>query len=79
MMNDHGLFEKESSRDRVTTNDGEVFEPKTERDVFDMLGIRWKEPHERDGFDAVEGVDGDDLEPMSRADFNADHQHAWVD
>jgi len=32
-----------------------VFQPTSERDVFDFLNLVWKEPHERDGFDAVEG------------------------
>jgi len=45
-LNDHGLF-----LNRAGT--GKRVKVKTEKDVFDRLGLVYKDPNERDGFDAV--------------------------
>jgi DNA polymerase/3'-5' exonuclease PolX len=74
-LSDHGLIDKDS-RKPVLRN------PDSERTVFDALGMKWKEPHERDCFDAVESSRGEkasDLPQPSRAEILAESQtHAWI-
>lgn len=50
-LNDHGLF-REGSIERV-------IEANTEHEVFAKLGIVWKEPKDRNWFDDVEGLNGE--------------------
>ena len=46
-LSDHGLFDIRDGR-LVLKN------PKTEKEVFDRLGLQWKEPTERNNFDDVQ-------------------------
>lgn len=69
-LNDHGLFH-EGTVDRV-------MEANKEKEVFDKLGLIYKEPHERDSFDAVEAKDGSAVLEMSQSQFFQDAQHVWV-
>jgi DNA polymerase lambda len=73
-LNDHGLF-------RLGTID-RVMEASEEREVFGTLGIVYKEPSERDCFDAVEPIGKEmSLErvELTEAEFYRDNAHAWVD
>ena len=40
-----------------TSTGTSVLEPTCEKDVFDILKLVWKEPHDRDSFDAVQGTE----------------------
>ena len=51
-LDDHGLFPIDHS-DGMPYGDGKRVDAKAEKDIFDILGLVYKEPHERDGFDAV--------------------------
>ena len=66
-MNDKGLFTRhEKTR---------VLEASTEKEVFDYLGLEYKEPHERDCFDAVVLDDADEEKKILRED----QDHKWID
>jgi DNA polymerase lambda len=47
-LDDHGIFHRSS-----TFGSEKKINVKTERDIFDLLGLEYKEPFERDSFDAV--------------------------
>lgn len=71
-LDDHGLSLRDTAtpvQETLPSGETRPFVPSCERDVFDKLGIAWKEPHERDGFDAVEGVQGDQLDQVSPRDL----------
>lgn len=75
-LDDHGLFEY----------DGDVkvkrFEAKTEQQIFDYLGLTWREPNQRDSFDAV--ISNDSNVPIQvpypdENDRDLEAQHCWID
>ena len=71
-LNDHGLFHRESKK--------RIMEATQEQEVFEKLELVYKEPHERDCFDALEPRQKGrpiDLEMSSHA-FQEDNHHAWV-
>ncbi len=69
-LNDHGLFHS-GTKDRV-------MEATDEKEVFDKLELVYKEPHERDCFDAVVCKDGRiDIE-LSQTEFREDIDYVWV-
>jgi DNA polymerase lambda len=74
-MNDHGLF--------LLNTKERVMESNSEKEVFDRLDMLWKEPHERDCFDAViskrNGETAAQLEEMSNHELNSEGQeHSWI-
>jgi DNA polymerase lambda len=77
-LNDHGLFQRGGTQDRV------MMEASREKDVFTKLGLKYVEPEDRDCFDAVVPKAGGiqaavDLE-MSEDEFREDNeQHVWID
>jgi DNA polymerase lambda len=72
-LNDHGLFQR-GTQDRV-------MEASREKEVFDRLGLVYKEPEDRDCFDAVvlkSGIQAAaDLE-MSKHDLREDNENVWI-
>jgi DNA polymerase/3'-5' exonuclease PolX len=73
-LNDHGLFSLADDRKRV-------LDASTEMEVFDFLKLVYKEPHERDCWDALEPIEGA-LEPdlhMTEAEFKEETKYVWVD
>jgi DNA polymerase lambda len=72
-LNDHGLF-KRGTQDRV------MEEASHEKEVFDKLGIQYREPEDRDCFDAVVPKAGSksDLE-MDQTELRKDNEHVWID
>ncbi len=75
LLNENGLFTRDLS--------SRVMEADTERQVFDHLHLIYKQPHERDCFDAVQPVDQSDdaqLAIVSLAEINNDEsEHRWID
>lgn len=70
-LNDHGFFSIEQDGKRLP------IEAETERQVFDLLGLVYKEPTERDCFDAVIPIEGGSIE-MSRSDLVPSNEK-WID
>jgi DNA polymerase/3'-5' exonuclease PolX len=75
-LSDHGLEQKDTQM-TVLEN------PSSEKEVFDFLNLQWKEPCERDGFDAVEGKDTGELsfqlEEMTKGDLLRDKiENRWI-
>mmetsp|Transcript_44795 Transcript_44795/g.108695 ORF Transcript_44795/g.108695 Transcript_44795/m.108695 type:complete len:511 (-) Transcript_44795:66-1598(-) len=73
-LSDHGLFDRATGTKRI-------MEASTEREVFDFLQVKWKEPNERDGFDAMEPKDEkeDVVEFKSQKEFIKDsEEYVWV-
>jgi DNA polymerase lambda len=73
-LNDHGLFSR-GTVDRV-------MEASEESEVFDKLQLAYKEPIERDSFDAVEPLEGEEASAdmdISEAEFYGDDKHVWVE
>ena len=74
-LNDQGLFFN-------ALGTGRRFKAKTEKDVFDKLGLIYKEPTERDGFDAVVETESNEVyvaEKLSQQDLVALRDVKWVD
>jgi DNA polymerase lambda len=74
-LNDHGLFFN-------ALGTGRRFKAKTEKDVFDKLGLMYKDPIERDGFDAVVETETNEVyvaEKLSQQDLVALKDVKWVD
>ena len=69
LLNDKGLFTRESNK--------RVLEASEEKTVFDYLGVEWKEPHERDCFDAVVG--DDDPDKVSADERKEERNHQWIE
>lgn len=47
-LNQRGLYKnvfRGSKREKLT--EGELVEGKSEKRIFEILGVRWREPHER--------------------------------
>ena len=74
-LSDHGLFQDSSGMVRV-------FDALSESLIFRRLGLVWKEPTEREGFDDVIGVDSKratDLEAWSSDEFRQEERdHVWI-
>ena len=69
-LNDHGLFYG-GTTDRV-------MEASSEIEVFDKLNLIYKEPHERDSFDAVISKAGPIEVELSKAELKEDTNYVWV-
>ena len=73
-LNDHGMF-TDGTKERV-------MDPLSEAAVFRRLKLVWKDVTERDGFDAVVGLDSQratELEDWSQKDFRREEDHhAWI-
>lgn len=73
-LNDHGLFQNGS--------DVRVMDATNEAQVFRRLGLVWKEATEREGFDAVVGLDSQlaiQLQDWSSEEFRREEKtHAWI-
>ena len=80
------------SKKKMTLNDKSLYpidtanrmKAKSEQDIFDLLGLVYKRPHERDSFNALvpkqEGLDEERLEiGIDHSDFQAESKHVWVD
>lgn len=71
-LSDHGLFHRDSNE--------RILEANHEREVFEKLELVYKEPTERDCFDAVEPKNAGrtaNLE-ISSEEFQEDSNHVWV-
>ncbi|KAL7574842.1 hypothetical protein ACA910_010679 [Epithemia clementina (nom. ined.)] len=77
-LNDHGLFQRD-------TNVRVVDSVRTEQEVFQTLQLAWREPHERDCFDAVAGIDhntndvASNLDGFSDREFQNETVHKWIE
>lgn len=74
-LNDKGLYSIDSAK-RIKA--------KSEEDVFDLLGLVYKRPHERDSLNALvpkqQGLNEPKLEiGIDHSDFQAETKHIWVD
>jgi DNA polymerase/3'-5' exonuclease PolX len=79
-LSDHGLFDTVQNHPVVASPLARGRPPSSEKDIFEVLHLQWKEPHERDCFDAVEPVDAHDIVfgmQMTKAEFMADDP-VWV-
>ena len=72
-LNDHGLFPDNGKGHHVPRpTEKLLYEASSEADVFDILGLVYKQPHERDCFDDVVSTDG-----LTVASLNIDDRTAW--
>lgn len=71
-LNDAGLF-KRGTKQRI-------LDATEEKQVFDMLDLVYKHPHERDSFDALEPKTGQkvDYEP-TQGEFKEDTEKKWIE
>ena len=74
-LSDHGLFSRDG-------NVREKFEPSSEREIFDRLKLVYREPHERQYWDALEPID-DDIKPdltLNKSQLDNDrNNNKWVE
>jgi hypothetical protein len=85
-MDDHGLFPVARNQRTGPKIKSSVFYPSTEREVFDRLGIVYKEPRDRNYFDDVipldESVNDWDPHSMTETELMRDvaaHSGPWID
>jgi DNA polymerase lambda len=72
-LNDHGLFLDDGKLHHVPRPDEKLlYEFSSEAQVFDILGLVYKQPHERNCFDDVVSTEG-----MTVASLNIDDKTAW--
>lgn len=71
-LNDMGLFERGTKK--------RILDASEEQQVFDMLELVYKDPHERDSFDALEPKTGQivDFEP-TQGEFREDADNRWIE
>ena len=73
-LNDHGLFKRDTRM--------RVMEARTEREVFERLGLEYRNPEERDCFDAVVPL-GSQNKPfvpdIEKSDFFVENEQVWID
>lgn len=71
-LNDHGLF--------VSGTNDRVMKAFKERDVFEKLQLVYKEPWERDCFDAVEPIEQNEFTELEMTEYEVkkDDLHIWV-
>ena len=73
-LNDHGLFARGDERVRV-------FEASTEREIFDRLQLVYREPYERQYWDALEPKDNAVKPDMKLTESQLNHDrktNQWV-
>jgi len=74
-LSDHGLFDRGDGTTRV-------FEASTEREIFDRLQLVYREPHERDYWDALEPIDeslqSSNLQ-LTESELKDDRKYQWVE
>ena len=74
-LDDHGLFEFDGDQ-KVKR-----FEAKSEQQIFELLGLVWRDPNQRDSFDAV--ICKDSNEPIDvypdENDMRLEAGFRWVD
>ncbi len=73
-LSDHGLFDLANGGTRVLA-------ASTEQEIFDFLKLVYKEPQERDNFDALEPKEGalnKDMQ-LSESEFKEESNYVWVD
>ncbi|CAJ1958452.1 unnamed protein product [Cylindrotheca closterium] len=70
-LNDTGLFERGTKK--------RILDATKEQQVFDILELVYKHPHERDSFDALEPKTGQvvDYEP-TQGEFKEDAENQWI-
>jgi len=80
-LNDSGLFNVIGPGRK-----GNSIKANTEKDVFDYLGLIYREPSERDGFDAVREKDSAKdsngtifLETPNQGEIRSEARHVWID
>jgi DNA polymerase lambda len=76
-LNDHGFFSLQNQRGKKHEERLSI-EAETERQVFDRLGLVYREPTERDCFDDVVPLDGRFME-MDRSDAFRSSSEKWID
>ncbi len=80
-LDDQGLF----NMPKGSTSKGKRIKCNTEEEIFERLGLVYREPHERDGFDEVRTKVGDEVfqEDLTQEDVNMEKReltkHGWID
>ena len=78
-LDDHGLYRRDES---YKNSKGDRFETKSEKEVFDLLGLVYREPQQRDSFDAVREKGSNKpvlMENPGQRDFIQESQHRWIE
>lgn len=81
VLNDHGLFDN-SNGDCTSSLKRIRVDARQESDIFDALGLVYREPHERESADAVTEIST--CQPVvidcpDRAEILAESRHRWID
>jgi DNA polymerase/3'-5' exonuclease PolX len=79
MLSDHGIVDKSTGKPIIKN-------PSSENDIFDVLGLKWKETTERDCFDDVEPFEeiakttSSTTQEWTREEIIRDgSEHIWID
>lgn len=73
-LNDHGLFDRGDGKTRV-------FEASTEQEIFHRLQLIYREPHDRNYWDALEPLDKG-VKPnlrLTKSELTEDRNNQWVE
>jgi len=79
-LDDHGLFTKPFNKEKA----GHRVKVLSEKAVFDILGLIYKEPHERDSFEAVVKNEGSlsmdfDLNNLRQSEIEIESRNRWIE
>ena len=81
-LDDSGLFTLSSVEEKKMSYIGKRIEAKSEKEIFDLLGLVYKHPHERDSSDAVVPKDGSKSDfqfVVKYSDVQCDTRHSWIE
>ena len=82
-LDDRGLFTQTALEEKKYTTKAKRLKATSEKQIFDILGLVYKEPNERDSFDAVIPKDGwrsimkFDIS-LNHSEFELESKHTWI-
>lgn len=79
-LDDSGLYTLSVNDEKKMKCEGKRLKASSEKEIFDHLGLEYKEPHERDCCDAVIELGNSPLDlDFKMSDYNAEVQHKWIE
>lgn len=80
-LDDSGLYTLTVQEEKKLSLKGKRIKANSEKEIFDLLGLIYKQPHERDRIDAIEPKCGSQVKfdvDVSHSDFNLELGHKWI-
>lgn len=81
-LDDTGLYALTLREERKCSFAGKRIKAKSEKEIFNLLDLVYKQPHERNRFDAIVPKCGSQLKfdvNVAHSDFESETRHSWID